>query len=168
MPVSTSRRVRQPTPSQALGGVRAVVADPVVVPLEDGVDDFDVVDHVGEHVDRGVHDLADDAVGVLLVEAGDGVLDAGVDQVPAALHLFLGLGQVEVGAGDAEASDEHGEIDLGPGEVDALAALPAIDDAGGAVAVLLDQSVEDFGPFHHVGVAGIDNLADHDKLPLGF
>ena len=148
--------------------MRAVVADPVVVTLENGVDDLRVVDHVGEHVDRGVHDLADHAVLILLGQAGHRVLDAGVDQVPAALHLLLGLGQVEVRSGDPQAPNQHGEIDLRPGQVDPLAALPAVDHARSAVSVLLHQSVEDLRPLNHVRVAGIDNLADHDKLPLGF
>ena len=152
---------------QPLRRVRAVVADPVVVALEDGVDDLDVVDHEGEHVDRGVHDLADDAVLILLLEPRHGVLDAGIDQVPAARDLLLGLGQVEVRAGDPEPADGHREVDARPGDEDGVAVLPLVDHAWRPVAKPVDQSVEYLWPLNDVGIARVVDVGHDFVLPRG-
>jgi hypothetical protein len=76
------------------------------VPLEHRRDHVAVGNGEGEHIERGIHHLAADAVDRLLVESLVRVADSRVQACVTAGDALVGLGIVETIPGDAEAA--HG------------------------------------------------------------
>ena len=147
---------------QALGILAAVVADPVVVPAEDGVRHLPVGEREGDHVDARVHDLAHDAVLLLLLEPGAGVEHPLVETLVSPPDELVGGGVVQAVPGDAEAA--HGDGELPQGDGGALAPVVAQHLRRPAPEVLL-QPLEHLGRLNHVGVA---RVVDGHAAPLLF
>jgi hypothetical protein len=122
---------------------------------------LDVVVEPGEreHVEAGVHDLAHDAVGALLVETGGGVEHAGIESRVPTGDAFVGRWIVEAMSGDAETADRDPHA---AGQDDELSLAGDEVDAWCPRAELGFEAVEHRCRFHDVGIA---RVVAHEPSP---
>ena len=122
--------------------------------LEHRTHDVAVLDGEREHVERWIHDLTDDAIELLLVEAGVRILYTGIEPVVAERDLLVCLGVVESIAGNTEPADSDGS---GTGEHDPVTrSSPVVAlDTRSPVAETGLESLEHLTSFDDVGITGV-------------
>src|SRR5262249_53722515 len=132
----------------------AVIEEPVVVPRQEGLVNFEVRHAVREHVEARVHDFAADAIRALFVEPSGWVENTGVQPGIAAGQALLRGRVIQAVAGDSEPADREG-ADARNGERFAGLAIVVLDDARRALTEAAIEPIEDLARLDHVRIAGV-------------